>query len=53
MLRRRIVHGVAERSIGADAGRVRLTFRHRARWWTAVVEADGTLHQTAAPPPAR
>src|SRR4051794_10787591 len=43
-MRRGIVFGVVERGIGEDAGRLRLTFRHRARSWTLVVEPDGTLH---------
>src|SRR5215213_10089263 len=45
---RGVVYGVAERGIGEDAGRLRLTFRHRARSWTVVVEADGTLSEAPA-----
>ena len=41
-MRRGIVYGTVERGIGEDAGRLRLTFRYRARSWTVVVEADGT-----------
>ena len=48
-MRRGIVYGVVERGVGADAGRLRLTFRHRARSWTVVVEADGTLNEVPAP----
>ena len=48
-MRRGIVYGVVERGIGEDAGRLRLTFRYRARTWTAVVEPDGTLHEAARP----
>jgi Family of unknown function (DUF6522) len=47
-MRRGIVHGVVERGIGEDAGRLRLTFRHRARSWAVVVEADGTLNGSTA-----
>ena len=47
-MRRGIVYGVAERGVGADAGRLRLTFRYRARSWTVVVEADGTLNEAPA-----
>ena len=50
-MRRGVVYGVVERGVGEDAGRLRLTFRHRARSWTVVVEADGTL--SAAPALAR
>ena len=35
-------------STGEDAGRLRLTFRYRARSWTVVVEADGTLSEAPA-----
>jgi hypothetical protein len=48
MLRRGIVHGVVERGVGEDAGRLRLTFRYRARSWTVVAEADGTLNEAPA-----
>ena len=44
-MRRGIVYGVVERGVGEDAGRLRLTFRHRARSWTVVVEPDGTLNE--------
>ena len=50
-MRRGIVYGVVERGVGEDAGRLRLTVRYRARSWTVVVEADGTLNE--APAPAR
>jgi Family of unknown function (DUF6522) len=48
-MRRGIVYGTVERGIGEDAGRRRLTFRYRARSWTVVVEADGTLTEPQAP----
>ena len=48
-MRRGIVYGVAERGVGEDAGRLRLTFRYRACSWTVVVEADGTLNEVPAP----
>ena len=44
-MRRGIVYGVVERGEGEDAGRLRLTFRYRARSWTVVVEADGTVNE--------
>jgi len=47
-MRRGIVYGVVERGVGEDAGRLRLTFRYRARSWTVVVEADGTLSEAPA-----
>jgi Family of unknown function (DUF6522) len=52
-MRRGIVYGVVERGVGEDAGRLRLTFRYRARSWTVVVEADGTLDEAPAQAPAR
>ena len=52
-MRRGVVYGVAERGEGEDAGRLRLTFRHRARSWTVVVEADGTLNEAQAPASSR
>ena len=52
-MRRGIVYGVVERGVGADAGRLRLTFRYRARSWTVVVEADGTLNEAQAPASSR
>jgi hypothetical protein len=48
-MRRGIIYGVAERGIGEDAGRLRLTFRYRARSWTVVVEPDGRLIEVLAP----
>jgi len=47
-MRRGIVYGMVERGVGEDAGRPRLTFRYRARSWTVVVEADGTLNEAPA-----
>ena len=44
-----IIYGVVERGVGEDAGRLRLTVRYRARSWTVVVEADGTLNEVPAP----
>jgi hypothetical protein len=38
-----IVYSVVERGMGEDAGRLRLTFRYRARTWTTVVQRDGTV----------
>ncbi len=52
-MRRGIVYGVAERGVGEDAGRLRLTFRYRARSWTVVVEPDGTVDEVPAQAPAR
>ncbi len=52
-MRRGIVYGVVERGVGEDAGRLRLTFRYRARSWAVVVEADGTLNEVPAPALAR
>jgi hypothetical protein len=48
-MERRIVYGTVERGVGNDAGRLRLTFRYRARSWTVVVEADGTLNEIPVP----
>ena len=31
--------------MGEDAGRLRLTFRYRARTWTMVVHRDGSLSE--------
>lgn len=42
-MQRGIVYSVVERGEGEDAGRVRLTFRCRARSWTVVVE--GTVER--------
>jgi hypothetical protein len=44
-MRRGIVYSVVERGMGEDAGRLRLTFRYRARAWTVVVQSDGTLNE--------
>jgi hypothetical protein len=46
-MRRGIVYSVVERGIGEDAGRLRLTFRYRARAWTVVVQRDGTLSEAS------
>jgi hypothetical protein len=45
-MRRGIIYSVVERGTGEDAGRLRLTFRYRARAWTVVVERDGMLSET-------
>jgi hypothetical protein len=44
-MRRGIIYSVVERGVGEDAGRLRLTFRYRARAWTVVVQRDGTLSE--------
>jgi Family of unknown function (DUF6522) len=44
-MRRGIIYSVVERGVGDDAGRLRLTFRYRARAWTVVVHRDGTLSE--------
>lgn len=48
-MRRGAVVGVAEEGRDEDAGRTRVTFRHGARVWSAVIEPDGRLVE--APPP--
>jgi hypothetical protein len=48
-MRRGIIYSVVERGMGEDAGRLRLTFRYRARAWTVVVERDGTLSEVPQP----
>jgi uncharacterized protein DUF6522 len=40
-MRRGIVYSVVERGMGGGAGRLRLTFRYRARAWTVVVPPMG------------
>jgi hypothetical protein len=37
-MKRGIVYGVVERGKGDDAGRMRLTFRYRARSWSMTLE---------------
>ena len=44
-MRRGIIYSVVERGVGDDVGRLRLTFRYRARAWTVVVHRDGTLSE--------
>jgi hypothetical protein len=44
-MQRGIIYSVVERGLGEDAGRLRLTFRYRARSWTVVIEPDGSFHQ--------
>jgi hypothetical protein len=44
-MQRGIIYGVVERGMGEDAGRLRLTFRYRARAWTVAVQLDGTLSE--------
>src|SRR5438552_15076833 len=46
-MRRGIIYSVVERGMGEDAGRLRLTFRYRARAWPVVVQRDGTLSEVA------
>jgi hypothetical protein len=41
-----LVYSVAEKGINEDQGRMRLTFRYRARSWTVIVEAGGRLMET-------
>jgi hypothetical protein len=41
-MRRGIIYSVVERGMDEDAGRLRLTFRYRARALTVVVERDGS-----------
>lgn len=48
MAKGRVV-SVAEKGVGEDAGRTRLTFRYRARIWRVVVEADGRLIEDPVP----
>jgi hypothetical protein len=49
-MRRGIVYGVAERGIGANLGRSRLTFHYRARSWSVMIERDGTFRDTDPKP---
>ncbi|MEC5325560.1 DUF6522 family protein [Aurantimonas sp. A3-2-R12] len=44
-----LVTSVAETGLDEDAGRMRLTFRYRARVWRVVVEADETLVEDPVP----
>jgi hypothetical protein len=37
-MKRGIVYGVVERGEGADVGRIRLTFRYRARSWSVTLD---------------
>jgi hypothetical protein len=46
-MRRGIIYSVVERGMGEDSGRLRLTFRYRARAWTVVVQRDGTLSEAS------
>jgi len=48
-MRRGIVYGVVETGVAEDEGRMRLTFRYRARVWRVVVEPDGTLVEASEP----
>ncbi len=45
-MRNGTVSSVAEAGIDDDAGRTRVTFKYRTRTWTAVVDADGTWHDS-------
>jgi hypothetical protein len=40
-LRRGLVFQVTETGVGEDAGRIRLTFRYRAREFSMILNADG------------
>jgi Arc/MetJ family transcription regulator len=42
-MRRGNVHGTVERGVGTDAGRSRLTIRHRGRRLTMILDESGTL----------
>ena len=42
-MRKGLVYGVAATGIDEDQGRMRLTFRYRARSWTVIVEPGGPL----------
>lgn len=42
-MRRGIVYQVTERGTGEDEGRLRITFRYRARRWRGVIDRDGVL----------
>ena len=42
-MRKGNVSSVAETGIDEDAGRTRVTFKHRMRVWTGVVNPDGTV----------
>lgn len=44
-MRKGIIYSRVERGVGADAGRLRLTVRYRARSWAVVVQRDGTLSE--------
>ena len=44
-----LVTGVTETGENEDAGRIRLTFRYRARVWRVVIEADGSLFEDPLP----
>jgi hypothetical protein len=46
-MRRGIIYSVVERGMDEDAGRLRLTFRYRARAWTMVVQRDGDPERCA------
>lgn len=48
-IRRGNVYSVTEQGYGADAGRMRLTFRYRTCSWCAVVESDGIVSEGPAP----
>jgi hypothetical protein len=46
-MRQGIIYSLVERGMGVDTGRLRLTFRYRARAWTVVVQHDGTLSEAS------
>ncbi len=48
-MRAGLVTSVSEKGEGEDAGRVRLTFRYRARGWSVRIEPDGSAYETPLP----
>ena len=44
-----LVLSLAETGEDEDAGRIRLTFRYRARVWRVVIDADGSLFEDPLP----
>jgi hypothetical protein len=48
-MREGYVYSFAEKGESEDEGRIRLTFRYRARTWAVIVNPDGTLLERATP----
>lgn len=48
-MRAGLVTSVSEKGEGEDAGRIRLTFRYRARAWSVRIEPDGSAFETPLP----